>query len=39
MKTINVTFEDTEYDILLKIKKDMSWHDFIMQKGGKDGRK
>jgi len=32
MKTLNVTFEDEEYDDLLLTKgKTLSWHDFIMQ--------
>ena len=31
MKTINVTFEDEEYETLLKAKKDANWHDFIMR--------
>jgi len=30
MKTINVTFEDKEYERLVKKKGDKSWHDFIM---------
>lgn len=32
MKTINVTFDDEEYVLLLKRKQDASWHDFIMEK-------
>lgn len=32
MKTINVTFEDEEYDKLIKRKGDLSWHDFIIKK-------
>jgi len=31
MKSINVTFEDAEYEKLLKAKNDLSWHDFIME--------
>jgi len=31
MKTINVPFEDKEYDKLTKKKGEMSWHDFIMK--------
>ena len=31
MKTINVTFEDEDMDLLLELKKDMSWREFIMQ--------
>jgi hypothetical protein len=30
MKTINVTFEDEEYDLLQEVKKDQSWRTFIM---------
>jgi hypothetical protein len=30
MKTINVTFEDEEYDLLQTVKEDMSWREFIM---------
>ena len=30
MKTINVTFEDKEYETLLKKKGDVNWHDFIL---------
>jgi predicted CopG family antitoxin len=30
MKTINVTFEDEEYQRLKKKKGKLSWHDFIM---------
>ena len=30
MKTINETFTDTEFNKLKKLKKDLSWHDFIM---------
>jgi predicted CopG family antitoxin len=29
MKTINVTFEDEEYEDLIEIKKDLSWREFI----------
>ena len=31
MKVINVTFDDKEYTALIKVKGDVSWHDFIMQ--------
>jgi len=31
MKTINITFEDKEFESLIKKKGDVSWHDFIMQ--------
>ena len=30
MKTINETFDDDEYKRLIQVKKDYSWHDFIM---------
>jgi len=30
MRTINVVFEDKEYDQLKKKKKKEKWHDFIM---------
>jgi predicted CopG family antitoxin len=30
MKTINVTFEDDEFNALLKIKDNRSWRDFIL---------
>jgi predicted CopG family antitoxin len=30
MRTINVTFEDSEYDNLLKEKGEMNWRDFIL---------
>jgi predicted CopG family antitoxin len=30
MKTINETFTDDEFNSLLKLKKDLSWHDFIL---------
>jgi len=31
MKTINITFENKEFEELLKKKNGESWHDFIMQ--------
>lgn len=31
MRTINVVFEDKEYDQLKKLKGDLSWHDFMME--------
>ena len=31
MKTINETFEDAEYDSLIKVKKEKSWREFILQ--------
>lgn len=30
MKTINETFDDDEYNALIIVKKDLSWHDFIL---------
>lgn len=30
MKSINVTFDDEEYEKLSKVKKEQSWHDLIM---------
>jgi len=38
MKAINVHFEDGEFKKLVKIKKDMSWHDFIMYLVEKNGK-
>ena len=35
MKTINVTFEDKEYEKLSKQKSKTSWHDFIMELAGR----
>jgi predicted CopG family antitoxin len=31
MKTINVTFEDEEYQALLKKKGDLTWREFILE--------
>jgi len=31
MKTINVSFENNEYQKLIKKKGESSWHDFIMK--------
>lgn len=31
MKTLNVTFENEEYDQLIAKKGETSWHDFIMK--------
>ena len=31
MKQINVYFEDDEFDMLMKNKGDLSWHDLILQ--------
>jgi len=43
MKTINVSFEDGEYQKLDAVKQDMSWHEFIMMlvnvKVKKNGKK
>jgi hypothetical protein len=30
MKTINVTFDEREFNFLLKVKKKQKWHDFII---------
>lgn len=30
MKTLNIAFEDAEYEKLVAKKEKMSWHDFIM---------
>ena len=30
MKTLNVWFEDEEFEILKNSKKEYSWHDFIL---------
>ena len=30
MKTISVYFEDKEFEKLVKIKGNMTWHDFIL---------
>ncbi|KKL04344.1 hypothetical protein LCGC14_2617010 [marine sediment metagenome] len=41
MKSINVYFENDEFDFLKKIKKKMSWRELILKlaKGDKDGNK
>jgi hypothetical protein len=31
MRTINVVFEDREYDQLNKLKGDLTWHDFLLK--------
>ena len=31
MRTINVVFEDKEYDQLKKLKRALSWHGFMME--------
>jgi len=31
MKTINVTFEDKEFEQLNSVKGDLNWRDFILQ--------
>jgi len=35
MRTINVVFEDKEYDQLTKLKKETSWHDFLLRLSNK----
>ena len=35
MKTINVTFEDKEFQQLNKIKGDINWREFILQLNNK----
>lgn len=30
MKTLNETFEDSEYKLMKKLKNGLSWHDFII---------
>lgn len=32
MKTINISFEDKEYEELLKVKGELSWRAFILNK-------
>lgn len=32
MKTINVTFEDEEFESLVEAKGPASWHDFVLAK-------
>ncbi|MFH1307066.1 MAG: hypothetical protein ABIH83_05445 [Candidatus Micrarchaeota archaeon] len=39
MKTINVTFEDSEYKKLIKKKSNVSWHEFIMKLVKEDANK
>ena len=31
MKTVNVVFSDEEHEALAEVKKNKSWHDFIME--------
>jgi hypothetical protein len=31
MRTLNLVFEDKEYDKLLRAKADTTWHDFILK--------
>ena len=31
MKTLNITFEDKEYNLLKKEKGNLSWHDLIIK--------
>jgi len=37
MKNINVMFEDSEYRDLKRVKKKLSWHDFIMKLAESEG--
>jgi len=37
MKTINVTFEDNEFESLIKNKGNITWHDFILTNQTKKG--
>ena len=30
MKTLNITFEDQEYKLMVKLKKEKSWRDFFL---------
>jgi len=39
MKTINVTFDEEEYDDLLKRKGETSWHNYILSINKKEGDK
>jgi predicted CopG family antitoxin len=39
MKTINVPFEDKDYEDLLKAKGELSWHDFILTLAKRKGDK
>lgn len=40
MKTLNVVFEDAEYEALVQKKGTLNWHDFIlMLKNGKEAKK
>lgn len=39
MKTINVTFEDLEYEKLLKEKGEMNWRDFVLTLTNKKAEK
>jgi len=32
MKQVNVHFTDEEFELLIKEKKDLNWHDFILRK-------
>jgi len=34
MRSINETFEDEEFNELVKIKGEKSWHDFILEAAG-----
>lgn len=39
MKQINVYFDNEEYKKLIKNKKNLSWHDFILSLIGVEGKK
>ena len=38
MKTINVTFEDKEYEQLLKVKGSVAWREFILKLTKKEAK-
>lgn len=41
MKHVNVTFEEEDYNNLIKVKDGLSWHDFILkliQQGGSNDK-
>lgn len=31
MKHVHITLEDKEYNLLIKLKKNTTWHDFLMR--------
>lgn len=39
MKNINVMFEDDEYEGLLRKKGKLTWKEYIIKEGDKDGKK